>query len=499
VVWTDAYADPAGAGWMVSSIAPVYRGDHLEGVVGIDVTIATIIEQVLDMRLPWSGYGVLIGRDGSVLALPPAGEHDWGLRELTAHRPGPAIEADTFKPETYNIRHRSELDALAKALAAKASGTLELELGGTAYVGSWSPVPGPGWTLLVLAPQREILANATALNRRLQWIGWSLIAVLVGFYALFSTWLIRRTRTLSREVARPIHRIENVITQIGLGQYEQKRPRYEFTELQNVGSQLVEMGHRLGEAYRAVLDTQTKLKASLEKEQRLSEAQRRFIAVISEEFRKPVAVVDGAAQLLMRQDERPAPAQVKERAANLRGAVQKLTEVMDYALAFARYDQQGLSAGFRRVALHALLREIREAVLQTFGQRANDITLDTTLMPETLLCDPAMLRVMIALIVDNAVRCSKTGDAVLIDGEIRQGHVLIRVRDHGPGMSAQALWHLAEPEARGRVGANTADAGTGLYLARTFAELHSGHLEVSSELGHGTTVALVLPLLAAGD
>src|SRR5690606_18261079 len=32
VVWTDVYLDPAGHGWMMSAIAPVYRGDFLEGV-----------------------------------------------------------------------------------------------------------------------------------------------------------------------------------------------------------------------------------------------------------------------------------------------------------------------------------------------------------------------------------------------------------------------------------------------------------------------------------
>lgn len=30
VIWTDAYLDPAGAGWMISAIAPVYKGDFLE-------------------------------------------------------------------------------------------------------------------------------------------------------------------------------------------------------------------------------------------------------------------------------------------------------------------------------------------------------------------------------------------------------------------------------------------------------------------------------------
>ena len=52
VVWTDAYVDPAGKGWLVSAIAPAYRGDFLEAVVGADVTIDRIVDDVLASTSP---------------------------------------------------------------------------------------------------------------------------------------------------------------------------------------------------------------------------------------------------------------------------------------------------------------------------------------------------------------------------------------------------------------------------------------------------------------
>jgi hypothetical protein len=65
VVWTDPYVDPAGSGWMVSAIAPSYGPDRLEAVVGIDVTIGTIIAQVLDLDLQGDSYAILVSRDGT--------------------------------------------------------------------------------------------------------------------------------------------------------------------------------------------------------------------------------------------------------------------------------------------------------------------------------------------------------------------------------------------------------------------------------------------------
>ena len=95
-VWTDAYIDPAGHGWMVSSIAPVWSGPKLEGVVGIDITLETIINRLMTMDLPWGAYAMLVDRQGRIIALPPQGEKDFALRELTKHQYKTSINADTF-------------------------------------------------------------------------------------------------------------------------------------------------------------------------------------------------------------------------------------------------------------------------------------------------------------------------------------------------------------------------------------------------------------------
>ncbi len=98
VVWTDAYVDPAGKGWLVSAIAPAYRGDLLEAVVGADVTIDRIVDDVLSQHVPWQGFLLLIGKSGTLLALPPQGEELFKLRELTRTRlrerdPGRHVQA----------------------------------------------------------------------------------------------------------------------------------------------------------------------------------------------------------------------------------------------------------------------------------------------------------------------------------------------------------------------------------------------------------------------
>jgi len=496
VVWTDAYVDPAGAGWMTSAIYPVYRGDFLEGVVGLDVTIAKIIDQVLRLDLPWEGYGVLVGRDGTVMALPPAGEADWGLSDVTDHRYADAIRGDTFRSNEFNLRRRRDLQQLALAVFRDDQGSIETSLKGRVFQVSWARMPGPGWTLLLMAPREEILAEANALRKQLGAIGWGMIVVLVVFYSLFFTWLFRRAAALSVRVAEPITALEALIRRIGQGEYEQPLPNFDVSELQNVGGELVRMGARLGAAHGAVMATQEKLHKAFERERQLTDAQRRFISMVSHEFRTPLAIIDGTAQSMQRRADRMTAEAIVERTNHLRDAVHRLTQVMDSALAFAKYE-----AAASAISESVDLPDVVARVCQDLGAQFPDrlLQLHRETFPDRIPADAAMLRVLLAAIVDNALRYSRPGDAVDVSAEVQGGLIRIRVADQGPGIPEAERARLGERFFRGEGGIASHGAGLGLYLARTFVELHGGSLDVRSVTGAGTVVDIVLPAQQAAN
>jgi hypothetical protein len=186
VVWTDVYVDPAGQGWMVSCIAPVYRDDFLEGVVGLDITVGTITDTILNLAIPWNGYGVLVSKTGTLLALPRAGEDDWGLKELTTHAYTDAIRQDTFKPEEFNIYRRAGFAGLQN----QPEGEAALDLKG-AQLAAWATIPETGWKLVVLVRESSIYAQANELGRRLfvigAWMVGGIISCFICFFSSFST------------------------------------------------------------------------------------------------------------------------------------------------------------------------------------------------------------------------------------------------------------------------------------------------------------------------
>ncbi|MGH8204728.1 MAG: ATP-binding protein, partial [Steroidobacteraceae bacterium] len=250
VVWTDAYVDPAGKGWLVSSIAPVYRGDFLEAVVGADVTIDRIVADVLGQDVPWQGFLLLIGKSGTLLALPPQGERLFNPKELTAHDYVDAIRADTFKPEAFNVYRRPDFAEIGKLLRTEPSGSGRLD-GAEPHLVAWQTIPSAGWKLMSLAPERTVLGPSRALNRDLAAIGWVMLAGLVGFYAVFFTFLYRRARVLSRRIAEPLTQIERMAHRIAVGDYEQALPAFGVSEFRHTVGELQRMGRLLGDSNRA--------------------------------------------------------------------------------------------------------------------------------------------------------------------------------------------------------------------------------------------------------
>ncbi|HRC71371.1 MAG TPA: ATP-binding protein [Candidatus Competibacter sp.] len=255
-VWTDVYVDPAGQGWMVSNIAPVYHGDVLEAVVGLDVTVSTLVEGILALQIPWQGFGVLIGKEGTILALPPAGERDLGLTELKQHPYAEWVRKDTFKPDDFNVYKRQDFGRLGASLQNAANGAGEIILKTGGKLTAWETVPGTAWKLLIVVPVENIYAQTVELNRRLKELGLVLVAGLVLFYIVFFAVLYLRARRMSGFLAAPVSQINAMVERIGAGDYGVFPPSFPVRELDESARSLAAMGRHLGESNRALLDIQ---------------------------------------------------------------------------------------------------------------------------------------------------------------------------------------------------------------------------------------------------
>ncbi|GAB6106529.1 ATP-binding protein [Fusibacter bizertensis] len=261
VVWTDAYLDPAGQGWMSSAIAPVYNADNfLEGVAGIDVTVNTFTQQILNMDIPYDGYVMLIGKTGNILALPDNGESDWGLKELNTFHYADAILKDTFKPEDFNLYNREEMKALALKISEDSDGYGQISLQNSERFISWSTIESTGWKLLMIVPVEKVFSSLSSMSNQLFNIGLFMISALLVFFVVFFIILSRRAMKVANNISIPLIEINNMVELIRKGEYFQTPPDLPVQELQDTANRLAYMGEALGIANNRLINTQADLK-----------------------------------------------------------------------------------------------------------------------------------------------------------------------------------------------------------------------------------------------
>ena len=101
-VWVnEPYVDPAGRGWMVSAIAPVYVTNKLVGVPGIDVTINEIAKRYLPQHS--SSMTLIMDNTGTVVTAQESAINFLSFPPLFDHKYIETIKQNTYRKELYNL------------------------------------------------------------------------------------------------------------------------------------------------------------------------------------------------------------------------------------------------------------------------------------------------------------------------------------------------------------------------------------------------------------
>lgn len=474
VVWTEAYVDPAGQGWMASAVAPVYRGDFLEAVVGIDVRVADFIEKILDTSVPWDGYMLLLDKTGTILAMPPAAERDLGLDEMTEHHYQRAILNDTVKPESFNVFARDDTRSLAQALRDAPAGVGSLSLAGR-KLAAWSRIEDTGWTLVAVAPEAAVYQHANVLNQRFLTIGVLMAVAMVVFYIGYFLFLFRRARDSSRAIAEPLERIRAGFHAIGEGNFHPPLPSSEIKELDGCSRDLRLLGEQLEHSTRAME------RARREAESARS-AQNQLLGRLSHELRTPLNAILGFGQLLeleaLTADQHRQVAQILGSGSHLLGLVNALLQAT----------HADTEAEPRSIPVAPLVSDIlrwAQPLAREHRVLLNDECRDSRL---SVRADPARLRQALFNLVSNAIKYNRSGGSVSVSVQRRgEDRVRLVVTDTGPGLSVEQqgrLFQLFERlEAPQR---DISGNGVGLVVVRHLVEAMGGSVGLVSNPGAGS-------------
>ncbi|WP_176502951.1 ATP-binding protein [Cobetia sp. 5-11-6-3] len=240
-VVTPAYQDPVGGGWLISTLMPVHRGDFLEGVVGIDVTLDALAKHLESTRLPWNAYLVLVSGN-SVLAMPEAGQKDFGVHVPPRIEPTP-LTHDRFLETARDQSKSPEMVRLLHGIDDAPHGMRKIPLLAGERLVAWYPVAGTDWRLLAVVDPQQVESGIQHWNTRFNQLGYVMLVGLIAFFLVLLVVMRWRAESMATTLSEALERLSDMALRIGRGQ-PVVRQRFALQELDQAGEALREAALR---------------------------------------------------------------------------------------------------------------------------------------------------------------------------------------------------------------------------------------------------------------
>ena len=263
-----------------------------------------------------------------------------------------------------------------------------------------------------------------------------------------------------RRVLRPLRTLKSGVEALGAGRLDHRLPKSGRDEFRDLSEAFNTMAERLCE---------------------LLESKEQLLLDVSHELRSPLTRL--RVQLEFIQDA--------ETRQNLQADLKEMEAMVTTILEEARL--RNTSAALRLEATD--MAELLRSVATGFQNHPTGVVCEA-LTPITLQVDPAKMRIVFRNLMDNALKNTPGGGPPTVVSMTRSEElVCIIVADRGEGIAESALPHLFEPFYRTDASRSrkTGGFGLGLSLCKAVIEAHNGRIEITSRLGQGTRVTVVLP------
>jgi heavy metal sensor kinase len=222
------------------------------------------------------------------------------------------------------------------------------------------------------------------------------------------------------------------------------------------------------------------------------ERQRRFTGDAAHELRTPLSLMRSQVDVALL--EPPSEADCQDVLRTLQGDLDRLAGLVGSLLTLARADAGELALA----PLPCDLADLVEATIEQFAPPFEEagVLLRNRATPCALIADADLLVQVLVNLIANALAHTPRGGTVEVGCRQAGEEAHLWVADTGEGIAPEHQARVFERFYRADPGRSRArgGAGLGLSISRTIVAAHGGRIDLTSELGRGTRVEVVLPL-----
>lgn len=227
----------------------------------------------------------------------------------------------------------------------------------------------------------------------------------------------------------------------------------------------------------------------------LDQMKSRFFANISHDFRTPLTLITGPAEIMEKDSGLQKKPVVKQSIQSILQNSRKLLRLVDEMLDLARLDSNQVVLNEEELILFSTC----EAVFQSYQAAAQQKKLQYQFeyqLPRNyhLVTDPGRLEKILNNLIGNALKFTGTGSVIFTVAE-HQDKIIFEVKDTGRGIPPEDLPHIFDRyfQSKQEALSTSNGSGIGLSLSLELAKLMGGDIAVNSSFEEGSTFALTLP------
>lgn len=233
---------------------------------------------------------------------------------------------------------------------------------------------------------------------------------------------------------------------------------------------------------------------------RLVKANQDNLSKLAHELKNPLNSIIGYSELALRASQKKSEVwdsfpHLEHVERVLRNGRQILRLIND-TLEIARYEAGKMELHLEPVDVRTIIRDVVEMLPPLAAAKSLQLETDCDCAPDTVIADALRLQQVVTNLLSNAIRYTESGTVRLTCENLPDQQWAIAVSDTGVGISPEDQVRIFEPFYR----AENEDlevpdsTGLGLTIVLQLVKLMQGKIELTSQLGIGSTFTVTLPV-----